>query len=330
MSGITRWEVVGSKRSGLGARYRMLLRVGSAEVGGLIEVVEFAATPTSPGRRSPASTSAAAGACAAGNDGRSTVTTLRLSYGVAGAGHLGLARRAASPPRRSAATCAARCSSSSARSSTSSCAPRPPSARRSRMGARLGRPSCLGAVEGGDGQRRGALLAPDEAHPLPGRELTFDAAEPARPPASRGSRRGEGASLGRSSITVASTWATAQPAPATRGERPRAAGPSSRRRASCSSVSGKCWPMSPRPAAPSSASTIAWVRTSASEWPARPALAAGSRRRRGSAAARRRSGGCRCRCRCASQPIGSSRRSRPSNTHSSLIPTCSSSSSASS
>ena len=43
MSGITRWEVVGTKRSGLGARYRMLLRVGSAEVGGLIEVVEFAA-----------------------------------------------------------------------------------------------------------------------------------------------------------------------------------------------------------------------------------------------------------------------------------------------
>ena len=41
MSGITRWEVVGDKRVGLGARYRMLLRVGSAEVGGLIEIVEF-------------------------------------------------------------------------------------------------------------------------------------------------------------------------------------------------------------------------------------------------------------------------------------------------
>ena len=32
-SGITRWDV--------GARYRMLMRVGSAEVGGLVEVVEF-------------------------------------------------------------------------------------------------------------------------------------------------------------------------------------------------------------------------------------------------------------------------------------------------
>jgi uncharacterized membrane protein len=40
MSGITRWEAEGEKRSGLGARRRMLLRVGSAEVGGLIEVVE--------------------------------------------------------------------------------------------------------------------------------------------------------------------------------------------------------------------------------------------------------------------------------------------------
>jgi uncharacterized membrane protein len=40
-AGVTRWEVDGDRRSGLGARYRMLLRVGSAEVGGLIEVVEF-------------------------------------------------------------------------------------------------------------------------------------------------------------------------------------------------------------------------------------------------------------------------------------------------
>ena len=40
MSGITRWEVVGEQPSGLGARYRMLMHVGSAEVGGLVEVVE--------------------------------------------------------------------------------------------------------------------------------------------------------------------------------------------------------------------------------------------------------------------------------------------------
>jgi uncharacterized membrane protein len=40
-SGITRWDVEGRKRRGLGARYRILMRVGSAEVGGLVEVVEY-------------------------------------------------------------------------------------------------------------------------------------------------------------------------------------------------------------------------------------------------------------------------------------------------
>jgi uncharacterized membrane protein len=41
MSGVTRWEVAGGIRTGLGARYRMLFRIGAAEVGGLVEVVEF-------------------------------------------------------------------------------------------------------------------------------------------------------------------------------------------------------------------------------------------------------------------------------------------------
>jgi uncharacterized membrane protein len=41
MSGVTRWEVAGDVRSGLGARYRMLFRIGAAELGGLVEVVEF-------------------------------------------------------------------------------------------------------------------------------------------------------------------------------------------------------------------------------------------------------------------------------------------------
>ena len=40
-AGVTRWEHVGGPRKGIGARYRMLMRVGSAEVGGLIEVVEW-------------------------------------------------------------------------------------------------------------------------------------------------------------------------------------------------------------------------------------------------------------------------------------------------
>jgi carbon monoxide dehydrogenase subunit G len=41
MSGVTRWEVEGEQRTGLGARYRVLFRIGAAEVGGLIEVVEW-------------------------------------------------------------------------------------------------------------------------------------------------------------------------------------------------------------------------------------------------------------------------------------------------
>jgi uncharacterized membrane protein len=40
-SGITRWDVEGRKKRGCGARYRMLMHVGSAEVGGLLEVVEW-------------------------------------------------------------------------------------------------------------------------------------------------------------------------------------------------------------------------------------------------------------------------------------------------
>jgi uncharacterized membrane protein len=98
MSGVTRWEVVPeSKRSGLGARYRMLLRVGSAEVGGLIEVVEFAP------ERELAWTSVT-GVDQRGRwrlrsrgEGRTHVE-LRLQYGVAGAGIFGwLAEHLAAP-----------------------------------------------------------------------------------------------------------------------------------------------------------------------------------------------------------------------------------------
>ena len=101
MSGITRWEVVGDKRVGLGARYRMLLRVGSAEVGGLIEVVEFV-------RDADLAWTSITGIDQRGrwrlrpaNDGRTTVTTLRLSYGVAGSGIWGwLADRVSAPTVR--------------------------------------------------------------------------------------------------------------------------------------------------------------------------------------------------------------------------------------
>jgi uncharacterized membrane protein len=100
MSGVTRWEVEGENDAGLGARYRMLLRVGSAEIGGLIEVVEYVEG------RDMAWTSVT------GVDQRGrwrlrsrranqTHVELRLQYGVAGAGPLGwLSERIAAPTVR--------------------------------------------------------------------------------------------------------------------------------------------------------------------------------------------------------------------------------------
>ncbi len=97
MSGITRWEVDGEQRQGLGARYRMLIRVGSAEVGGLIEIVEW-----QPERE--LAWSSVMGVDQRGrwrlretSDGR-TVVELRYAYGVAGAGIPGyIAELVASP-----------------------------------------------------------------------------------------------------------------------------------------------------------------------------------------------------------------------------------------
>ena len=103
MSGVTRWEVVSEARTGVGARYRMLLRIGSAEVGGLIEVVE-SDEPTD-----------LAWVSVTGVDQRGrwrlreradgatprTRVELRLAYGVAGAGISGwLAEQAAAPAIR--------------------------------------------------------------------------------------------------------------------------------------------------------------------------------------------------------------------------------------
>jgi len=97
MSGITRWEVEGEQRQGLGARYRMLIRVGSAEVGGLIEIVEW-----QPEREM--AWSSVMGVDQRGRwrlrettDGRTRVE-LRYAYGVAGAGIPGyIAELVASP-----------------------------------------------------------------------------------------------------------------------------------------------------------------------------------------------------------------------------------------
>lgn len=101
MHGITRWEVASEQARGCGARYRTLMRVGSAEVGGLIEIVEHEQP------RDLAWTSIT-GIDQRGRwrlreraDGVRTHVELRLQYGVAGAGLLGwVAERVAAPAVR--------------------------------------------------------------------------------------------------------------------------------------------------------------------------------------------------------------------------------------
>ena len=135
MSGITRWEVAGEQRTGLGARYRMLIRVGSAEVGGLIEIVEW-------DEQRDMAWSSVLGVDQRGrwrlrelDDGRTRVE-LRFAYGVAGSGIPGWIAELVAAPQLGA-TCAARCASSSARSSTRGCAPTP----RGAVASRLPRPA---------------------------------------------------------------------------------------------------------------------------------------------------------------------------------------------
>jgi carbon monoxide dehydrogenase subunit G len=100
MSGITRWEVSGDQLTGCGARYRMLMRVGSAEVGGLVEVTEYdeprdmawnsVTGVDQRGRWRVRERSAA--------PQPRTHVEFRLSYGVAGAGILGyLSERLSAP-----------------------------------------------------------------------------------------------------------------------------------------------------------------------------------------------------------------------------------------
>jgi uncharacterized membrane protein len=97
MSGVTRWEVVSEEPTGLGARYRILLRVGSAEIGGLIEVVEW----NSPWELAWTSVTGidqrGRWRLREGGEGTTRVE-LRLAYGVAGSGFSGwVAERIAAP-----------------------------------------------------------------------------------------------------------------------------------------------------------------------------------------------------------------------------------------
>jgi uncharacterized membrane protein len=88
MAGVTRWEVCDEKTIGLGARYRVLFRIGAVETGGLVEVVEF-------DEPRDMAWSSVTGIDQRGrwrlrelDDGRTKVE-FRLAYGVAGAGIAG-------------------------------------------------------------------------------------------------------------------------------------------------------------------------------------------------------------------------------------------------
>ena len=100
MAGMTRWEPCGDGEMGLGSRYRTLMRVGSAELGGQIEIVEW-------DEPSDIAWTSVTGVDQRGRwrvrslGGERTAVELRLAYGVAGSGLLGwLAERLAAPQVR--------------------------------------------------------------------------------------------------------------------------------------------------------------------------------------------------------------------------------------
>jgi carbon monoxide dehydrogenase subunit G len=96
-AGVTRWESIGGPRTGLGARYRVLMRVGSAEVGGLIEIVEFSTEHDLAWHSVTGIDQRGRWRVRAGADGCTRVE-LRIQFGVAGAGVWGwLAEQFAAP-----------------------------------------------------------------------------------------------------------------------------------------------------------------------------------------------------------------------------------------
>ncbi len=97
MNGITRWEVASDQARGCGARYRTLMRVGSAEVGGLVEVTEYD-VPRDLAWNSVTGVDQRGRWRVRKRPAGRTHVEFRLSYGVAGAGLLGwLSERLSAP-----------------------------------------------------------------------------------------------------------------------------------------------------------------------------------------------------------------------------------------
>ena len=100
MSGTTRWEVASEPSTGVGAKYRILFQVGSAEVGGLVEVVEFA-PPYELAWTSLTGVDQRGRWRLRALQGGLTAIELRIAYGVAGSGLSGwVAERVAAPTIR--------------------------------------------------------------------------------------------------------------------------------------------------------------------------------------------------------------------------------------
>ena len=97
MSGITHWEVVGERANGLGARYRILVRVGAAEIGGLIEIVEWNEPYDQAWHSVTGVDQRGRWRIREHDDGRSKVE-FRFAYGVVGGGIAGLITEFASAP----------------------------------------------------------------------------------------------------------------------------------------------------------------------------------------------------------------------------------------
>src|SRR5512144_47638 len=98
MDGLTRWDVAGERHKGLGARYRMLIRVGAAGVGGPIEIVVWQPNGDMAWRSVTGVDQRGRWRLRERGDGRTRVT-FRFAYGVAGSGVAGLiAERVAARP----------------------------------------------------------------------------------------------------------------------------------------------------------------------------------------------------------------------------------------
>lgn len=100
MVGMTRWEGIGEPASGPGARFKMLIRVGAADVGGVIETVEWN-PPTDLAMTSVTGADQRVRWRLRPGSGGRTKVELRWAYGVAGGGIGGLiAERVAAPKLR--------------------------------------------------------------------------------------------------------------------------------------------------------------------------------------------------------------------------------------